>query len=49
VDELLPALSIPRNWIVDAAGKWRHEQIGFGQDENWEKLMMDKLEQTKPE
>jgi thiol-disulfide isomerase/thioredoxin len=48
VDELLPVLSIPRNWIVDANGKWRLEQIGFGNDADWEKLMMDKLESAKP-
>jgi thiol-disulfide isomerase/thioredoxin len=49
VDELLPALSIPRNWIVDSKGKWRLEQIGFGHDENWEKLMLEKIGQAKPE
>ena len=49
VEELLPVVSIPRNWIVDARGKWRAEQIGFGHDENWESSMLQRLEQTKPE
>ncbi len=49
VSELLPVISIPRNWIVDAAGKWRFEQIGFGASETWESEVLGKLEQTKPE
>jgi len=49
VNDLLPYISIPRNWIVDAAGKWRLEQIGFGSGENWEKDVLEKIEQTKPE
>jgi hypothetical protein len=49
VEELLPLISIPRNWIVDASGRWRAEQIGFGHDENWENSMLQRLEQTKPE
>lgn len=49
VNELLPFISIPRNWIVDAAGKWRLEQIGFGAAEDWEKEMIEKIEQTRPE
>ncbi|MEK7403736.1 MAG: hypothetical protein AAB225_01380, partial [Acidobacteriota bacterium] len=42
-------ISIPRNWIVDATGKWRLEQIGFGSGEDWEKDMLEKIEQTRPE
>lgn len=49
VDELLPSISIPRNWIVDSSGKWRAEQIGFGHDDNWEQSMIDRMEKTKPE
>ncbi len=49
VNDLLPYISIPRNWIVDASGKWRLEQIGFGSGEDWEKDMLAKIEQTRPE
>ncbi len=49
VSELLQVISIPRNWIVDAAGKWRLEQIGFGASETWEADVLDKLDKTKPE
>ncbi len=49
VNDLLPYISIPRNWIVDAAGKWRLEQIGFGADTDWEKDIIEKMEQTRPE
>ncbi len=48
VNDLLPSISIPRNWIVDAAGKWRFEQIGFGSKEDWEQDILDKLEHTRP-
>jgi thiol-disulfide isomerase/thioredoxin len=48
VEELLPMISIPRNWIVDAKGVWRAEQIGFGHDPEWEKSMLERLEKTKP-
>lgn len=43
VDQLMPALSIPQNWIVDASGKWQWEQLGFGDAEGWRKGMMAKL------
>lgn len=49
VDDLLPLISIPRNWIVDATGKWQWEQIGFGPDEKWEDTVLEKLEKTKPQ
>ena len=36
VSKLVPELSIPRNWIVDASGVLRMERIGFGSaDSNW--------------
>ena len=34
---------VPRNWILDAEGKWRWQQEGFGNGEGWEKSVMDKL------
>ena len=40
--------SIPRNWLVDANGKWQWEQIGFNSTEpDWEKSMLARLESTK--
>ncbi len=48
VDDLLPALSIPRNWIIDANGKWQWEQIGFGSGDKWEDEMRGKLKGTQP-
>ena len=44
VDDLLPVLSIPRNWIVDLQGKWQWEQTGFGSDAKWEEDMLLKLD-----
>ena len=49
VDDLLPLISIPRIWIVDASGKWRWEQIGFGDDAKWESAILEKLDHTKPQ
>jgi thiol-disulfide isomerase/thioredoxin len=49
VDDLLPLISIPRVWIVDASGKWRWEQIGFGDDAKWESEILEKLDHTKPQ
>ena len=43
IDEMLPTLSIPRNWVVDAHGKWTWEQIGFGNDEGWVEGALAKL------
>jgi thiol-disulfide isomerase/thioredoxin len=47
VNDLLPLVSIPRNWIVDPAGKWQWEQVGFGNDEKWEATVLDKLNKGK--
>jgi hypothetical protein len=49
VDDLIPMLSIPRNWLVNAKGQWQWEQIGFGADPQWEQSMIDKLEKMKSE
>lgn len=43
VDELVPSLSIPRNWIVDTAANLRLESIGFARGTEWPKQMLDKL------
>jgi thiol-disulfide isomerase/thioredoxin len=40
--------SIPRNWLVNANGKWEWEQIGFDAGEaDWEAGMLARLEGTK--
>ncbi len=40
--------SIPRNWIVNANGGWRWEQIGFDSSEpDWENSVLSRLEGTK--
>ena len=44
VNELVPALGVPQNWIVGADGKWEWKQEGFGDGEGWEKKVMEKLE-----
>jgi thiol-disulfide isomerase/thioredoxin len=41
---LAPQLSIPRNWIVDAAGVWREERIGFTAADTWVKDMIGELD-----
>jgi thiol-disulfide isomerase/thioredoxin len=39
--------SIPRNWLINANGKWQWEQIGFDSGESdWEKSMLSRLEGT---
>ncbi len=48
VDELVPSLSIPRNWVADLAANLRMESIGFGGDgEKWTAGVMEVLEKTK--
>ncbi len=40
--------SIPRNWLIDADGKWQWEQIGFDSSQpNWEQNMLSRLDATK--
>jgi thiol-disulfide isomerase/thioredoxin len=46
VDEVVPSLAIPRNWLVNAKGKLEWEQIGFGADPGWQGNMRAKLEEV---
>ncbi len=46
-DELMPVLSIPRNWIVDPQGKWEWEQTGFNTEEKWEANIVAKLKSVE--
>ena len=48
VNDLLPSIGIPMIWIVDASGKWRWTQDGYGDDAKWETTIQEKLDQTKP-
>jgi len=49
VDELVPVLSIPRNWIADANANLRLESIGFNKGtDDWPAQMIEKLNQPLP-
>ncbi|MBZ5582481.1 MAG: TlpA family protein disulfide reductase [Acidobacteriia bacterium] len=49
VDGLVPELSIPRNWIVDAGGVLRSEKIGFGTgDAAWVDDIIRLMEAARP-
>jgi thiol-disulfide isomerase/thioredoxin len=43
VNELLPVVGVPQTWIVDEAGKWNWKEEGFGDGEQWKKMVMEKL------
>jgi thiol-disulfide isomerase/thioredoxin len=48
VHAMVPELSIPRNWIVDANGVLRTERIGFGSgDDKWVDDMIALLEKAR--
>jgi len=46
VDAVVPALAIPRNWLVNAKGRLEWEQIGYGPDLKWQDQMLAKLEEV---
>ncbi|MBZ5617842.1 MAG: TlpA family protein disulfide reductase [Acidobacteriia bacterium] len=49
VAKLVPELSIPRNWIVDAGGVLKMERIGFGSgDDQWVDEMVGVMEKARP-
>jgi thiol-disulfide isomerase/thioredoxin len=49
VAKLVPELSIPRNWIVDADGVLKMERIGFGNGEDkWVDEMIGVMEKARP-
>ena len=49
VAKLVPELSIPRNWIVDAEGVLKMERIGFGNGEDkWVDEMVGVMEKARP-
>jgi thiol-disulfide isomerase/thioredoxin len=48
VHDLVPQLSIPRNWIVDASGVLRTESIGFGSGgDKWVDDMIAAMEKAR--
>jgi thiol-disulfide isomerase/thioredoxin len=48
VNKLIPELSIPRNWIVDANGVLKAERIGFeGGDDRWVDEMIAAMEKAR--
>ena len=48
VHKLVPELSIPRNWIIDASGVLRTERIGFGSgDDQWVDEMIASMEKAR--
>lgn len=48
VHKLVPQLSIPRNWIVDASGVLRNESVGFGNgDDKWVEDMIVTMEKAR--
>jgi thiol-disulfide isomerase/thioredoxin len=48
VNDLLPAVSIPRNWIVDGNGKWEWENVGFSPS-NWDEDILQRLAGENPQ
>jgi thiol-disulfide isomerase/thioredoxin len=47
VAKVVPELSIPRNWIVDAGGVLRMERIGFSSsDSNWAEAVIAEMEKV---
>jgi thiol-disulfide isomerase/thioredoxin len=46
VENMLPSVSIPRNWIVDRKGALTWEAIGYGPDPEWEKRVVDMVERV---
>jgi len=48
VENLLQAISIPRNWVVSADGIWQVEQIGFGgEGEKWMQQTLEAIEKAR--
>jgi thiol-disulfide isomerase/thioredoxin len=38
---------IPQNWVVDSKGNWRWTQKGYGAEDDWAQVMIQKLESVK--
>ena len=46
--ELMPVPSVPQNWIVDSANKWRWSEVGFGDGDEWQNNALKKLDDSSP-
>lgn len=44
---MLDGYAIPQNWVVDPTGKWQWTQFGYGAEDNWAEVMMQKLESAR--
>ncbi len=42
----LPLVTIPQNWFIDARGKLQWLQVGFGNEPDWQAMMLAKLEEV---
>src|ERR1700677_1800938 len=47
VNNLLDGYGIPQNWVVDPKGNWQWMQTGYGAEDNWAQVMIQKLESAK--
>jgi thiol-disulfide isomerase/thioredoxin len=46
VDQFLPELGIPRNWVVEG-GTIRSEQVGFSESERWLSELLSKVDEAQ--
>ncbi len=48
MQQLVPMLAIPLNWIVDASGEVRYESVGFGGDgDTWAEEILAIIDKLK--
>ena len=45
--DLMPTITIPLNWFVDANGVVRFERVGFGDPEKWADETLGQLEKLR--
>ena len=43
VNDLLPLVSVPQNWVVDRESKWKWSEVGFDWQGNFDKEWLEKL------
>jgi len=43
VNEVLPMVAIPQNWVVDPESKWKWSEVGFNWEGSFDKEWLDKL------
>ena len=47
VDNVLPQIGIPQNWVLNPKGDWQWTQVGYGSGDAWVKDMLAKLDAVK--